>query len=193
MSIANVVNLMLSSSRLNRCTSKEALSRSGECAAHPHLCSVCWVSLRAHLASPRVAFESAAQRDALLLAGDRFVADLAALEAAVELHAAPDFAWLQVHGDQASAAANKPAPQPQQSPQQQQPQSVVDMPLFSNCAACGKALARGVVINAMGKSFHSACFACRQCGKALHDDETAFFDDGAGFPWCGCVAAVASE
>ncbi len=188
MSLAKAVNLMLSSGHIHRCTAKET-SRAGECAAHAHLCAVCWQSIRAHLAT-RVAFDSAAQRDALLVAGDRFVADLAALEAPVELHAAPDFAWFQVRGDQPTTAADAPAGKATPlAATTTTTTTTVDMPLFSNCAACGKALTRGVVINAMGKSFHSACFACRQCGKALQDDSAAFFDDGAGFPWCGCVSA----
>lgn len=174
---------MLSENRIYRdCSGERAVS--GEaCASHAHLCNVCWPHIRAYLSECPVDDET--HRAALLDAGDRFVLDLVSADnddsAPLASRDVPGYSWLSL-----SATAPSPPPQQQSAPPAAAIAAMAAMaPLFVHCATCAKPLANGLVINALGKSFHSKrCFACRVCQVSLADDATPFFDDGSGFPVC---------
>jgi hypothetical protein len=178
----NLVSLMLSENRIFRDCSNERVA-SESCAAHAHLCNVCWPHIRAYLSECPVHDES--QRNALLEAGDRFVLDLVTgNDDQCSPLAARDvlgYSWLSL----SSTAPPPPPAQPANAPPAAAIAAMAAMaPLFVHCAMCAKPLQNGLVINALGKSFHSKCFACRACHTALADDATPFFDDGNGFPVC---------
>lgn len=190
----NLVALMLSDNRIHRdCAAERGVAHvPGTCASNAHLCNVCWPHIRAYLSE--CPCEDGTQRDALLMAGDRFLLDLVSAPHDADNNAehvdcgptAPrdvvGYPWLSLSPD-APVAPLLPAAS----------SVAAAAPLFVHCAVCAKPLISGLVINALGKSFHSKrCFACRVCKLSLADDNTPFFDDGNGMPLCEAHARESS-
>ena len=88
-----------------------------------------------------------------------------------------------------SQSLSPPSANSANPPSQKRHSKRVSQRVAPPCAKCSKPLS-GAVIDALGKSFHEACFGCTQCGSAV----TSTFVQIGGQPFCDpCAKARFSK